>query len=242
MADRRRAYGDDERRYGDVQRQRDRQREVTRESEIRSTTVRHEPRQIRVEDMDRINTRPERGDPGAPRMDPRLQDPRLQDPRLQDPRLQNPRLQDQRLQDPRLADPRQDPRQPTRGGYEIPRNRLDEMDMDDDPYDRYQPTGRGGHVLSPSHREAEQDEYASRQIYDMDPPRNTPSSSYNDFFLSGEGINREVLQIEITKYLGQDATVRTHTMKDVRSLLCFQSRVRKSLHADFCLGPKGLPY
>lgn len=30
----------------------------------------------------------------------------------------------------------------------------------------------------------------------------------NDYFIDGEGINREVLQIEICKYLGAEATSR----------------------------------
>lgn len=38
--------------------------------------------------------------------------------------------------------------------------------------------------------------------------RSTSRPSLNDFFLSGEGINREVLQREIQKYLGPEATSR----------------------------------
>jgi hypothetical protein len=39
----------------------------------------------------------------------------------------------------------------------------------------------------------------------------------NDYFLPGEGISREVITADITRYLGNDALVRPYRMPDVRS-------------------------
>ena len=42
-------------------------------------------------------------------------------------------------------------------------------------------------------------------------------SQYQEYFLPGEGINREVIQYDICRYLGQDATVRPYTHVDGRN-------------------------
>lgn len=47
-----------------------------------------------------------------------------------------------------------------------------------------------------------------------DPGQARPS--YNEYFLPGEGIEREVIQAEICRYLGQDATCRPGKDRDVR--------------------------
>lgn len=71
--------------------------------------------------------------------------------------------------------------------------------------------------MSAKYRDSDRD----RRRGDKDPPRERdreprePSgasggrrSNLNEFFLSGEGINREVLQKEICKYLGPEAYSR----------------------------------
>ena len=45
--------------------------------------------------------------------------------------------------------------------------------------------------------------------------REDPSSRYQDYFLPGEDINREVIQFDICRYLGNDATVRPVQYSDV---------------------------
>jgi len=45
--------------------------------------------------------------------------------------------------------------------------------------------------------------------------REEPSSRYQDYFLPGEDINREVIQYDICRYLGNDATVRPVQYSDV---------------------------
>lgn len=45
--------------------------------------------------------------------------------------------------------------------------------------------------------------------------REEPAARYQDYFLPGEGINREVIQFDICRYLGNDATVRPYTHPDV---------------------------
>lgn len=45
--------------------------------------------------------------------------------------------------------------------------------------------------------------------------REEPSSRYQQYFLPGEDINREVIQYDICRYLGNDATVRPYTYSDV---------------------------
>jgi hypothetical protein len=45
--------------------------------------------------------------------------------------------------------------------------------------------------------------------------REEPSSRYQEYFLPGEDINREVIQYDICRYLGNDATVRPYNHPDV---------------------------
>lgn len=45
--------------------------------------------------------------------------------------------------------------------------------------------------------------------------REEPSSRYQEYFLPGEDINREVIQYDICRYLGNDATVRPVQYSDV---------------------------
>jgi hypothetical protein len=60
-----------------------------------------------------------------------------------------------------------------------------------------------------------QDRY-NRQPIELQPERREePSARYQDYFLPGEGINREVIQYDICRYLGNDATVRPCTHPDV---------------------------
>lgn len=49
---------------------------------------------------------------------------------------------------------------------------------------------------------------SSRPIVVSVPEPGQPRSTYSEYFLPGEGIEREVIQAEICRYLGQDATCR----------------------------------
>lgn len=51
-----------------------------------------------------------------------------------------------------------------------------------------------------------------RDEMDIDPPTSRPSTSY---FLPGEGISREVIQADICRYLGADATCLPARNRDV---------------------------
>jgi hypothetical protein len=59
----------------------------------------------------------------------------------------------------------------------------------------------------------------AREVVESAPPRDFDddyrSNKYNDYFVPGIGIDREVIQHEICRYLGNDATVRPFTNKDV---------------------------
>lgn len=56
-----------------------------------------------------------------------------------------------------------------------------------------------------------------RPIIDPGRSRDEPRPSYNEYFLPGDGIDREVIQSEICRYLGQDATCKPGTHNDVRT-------------------------
>ena len=73
---------------------------------------------------------------------------------------------------------------------------------------------------------------AEREVvdYDMrdndDDYGNRANSKYNDYFVENTGIDREVIQHEICRYLGNDATVRPYTNKDVQHQgSCASSRI-----------------
>lgn len=55
-----------------------------------------------------------------------------------------------------------------------------------------------------------------RPVIDPGRSRDEPRPSYNEYFLPGDGIDREVIQSEICRYLGQDATCKPGTHHDVR--------------------------
>jgi hypothetical protein len=56
-----------------------------------------------------------------------------------------------------------------------------------------------------------------RQAIDLQTERREASSRpFQDYFLPGEDINREVIAVDITRYLGPDATVRPYTHTDGR--------------------------
>jgi hypothetical protein len=46
--------------------------------------------------------------------------------------------------------------------------------------------------------------------------REEPSSRYQEYFLPGEDINREVIQYDLSRYLGSDATARPYQHADGR--------------------------
>lgn len=110
---------------------------------------------------------------------------------------------------------------PRQQDVRIPRNvpatreRDDEM-MYDIPRTQYAPREQ------PARRpyEGEFDEIPAPIRPVIDPSRSSrdePRPNYNEYFLPGDGIDREVIQSEICRYLGQDATCKPGTHGDVRS-------------------------
>lgn len=174
----------------------------------------------------------------APRPDPRLRQPEVNDPSRARLDLRRPDEMDTRMGDTRLAprgeyapnrqDPRMDNRMDNRMDARIePRMDIrqdDRMDMTDDyPYTAQRPPREwitsppGGRPQYPERdrdRERERDDLPRNQIYEIE---TTPNENRTDYFLPGEGINRFVLQNEITKYLGSSAVSRPYTHNDVRS-------------------------
>ncbi|ERF70067.1 hypothetical protein EPUS_00254 [Endocarpon pusillum Z07020] len=149
-------------------------------------------------------TRDTRIDPRAePRMDPSRIDSRI-DPRA-DPRV-DPRADPRLLSrgDPR-ADLRGDPRVDARVDFRPdPREIRDSRDIRDPRGESIIDTRDPRYALSRENRDLRdpRDVYG-RDEMDIDPP---PSGRLTTYFLPGEGISREVIQADICRYLGADAT------------------------------------
>lgn len=122
-------------------------------------------------------------------------------------------------QDPRLA--RTIP--PVRE-RERERDRDQDMDMYDARPTTYAPVRevrdvrevRGGEPRRMAY-EGDFDDLPARIRPVIDPGRSRDEArpNYNEYFLPGEGIDREVIQSEICRYLGQDATCKPGTHDDV---------------------------
>lgn len=115
-------------------------------------------------------------------------------------------------------------RQDTRAVRTVPppRDRDQDRDQDMDMYDvrstQYPPPPvRGAGEARRIPYEGEFDEIPARIRPVIDPgrTRDEPRPNYNEYFLPGEGIDREVIQSEICRYLGQDATCKPGTHNDV---------------------------
>jgi hypothetical protein len=78
-----------------------------------------------------------------------------------------------------------------------------------DQNDRDDPSSRAGYLGDPRDRYRQPINLQSGR-------REEPSSPLNDYFLPGEDINREVIQYDICRYLGNDATVRPYIHRDGR--------------------------
>ena len=152
-------------------------------------------------DRDMRDPRPSREPRGAvdfrdSRIDPRDR-PDSRDPRTD---LRSPR------NDPRdiRPDPRdhRDMREPQPRGYD--------RDMEEPRTLRHRP-------LRDSPPRNGYDERRPERL--VDPVREQRSSSYSNYFLPWDGINREVISTDICRYLGQDALVKPYTHTDVCLLL-----------------------
>ena len=191
--------------------------------------ARVEPRERREREIvdDRMDMRSARGDP-RDRMDP-----------VMDPRIPAARM-DARG-DPR-ADPRANAGarlQPARDQYGVETRARGEPELYKDPRTgqlRYAATGELYQQVARPQRGYDDDDRMdqddipvvrndrrNREVVDAPPrggyaeehydePRGT---KYNDYFVPGTGIDREVIQLEVCRYLGNDATVRPFTNKDV---------------------------
>lgn len=192
----------------------------------------------RPADDDIRNTResPRRA-PGASMMDVDRSSQHVSD--AMDPRDQT-RLQQPPPQQPNTAIPRAgiEPRQMVRPNPMSPRDEED----DDDMFNNGRPSpfnGPPGAIPAqrmpgeiqqvPQMPQTMGPRRPDRDEYD-DPPRgndrNDPSQPellgaagrphYNDYFLPGDGIDREVIQSEICRFLGNDATCKPGTNREVR--------------------------
>ena len=136
-----------------------------------------------------------------------MRERRVPMPREQDRRDRND-LRDQRQMDNREQDrmeytreSRLDQRPPRDNAARPVYGYADQNDRDDSP-------PRGGYMDDSRERH--------RQLIDLQTGRREdPASRYQEYFLPGEEINREVIQYDICRYLGNDATVRPYAHTDV---------------------------
>jgi len=138
-----------------------------------------------------------------------------------DPRMSNriePALSrggmDTRMGDIRMGDIRMDSAMDTQ--MDTRDRRLDNRTMDigmgaQEPvvYREYR-TGQTMREAVPASRTQYDHERATRYTNEYEPPQR-----FIEYFIPGDGINREVIQVEICKFLGPDATVRPGTNAEV---------------------------
>jgi len=113
--------------------------------------------------------------------------------------------------------PRQDPRTVRNvPAPRDPRDREDEMMYDARPSQYAAVREQPGARRTPYEGEFDDIPPSVRPVIDPGRSRDEPRPSYNEYFLPGEGIDREVIQSEICRYLGQDATCKPGAHTDVR--------------------------
>ena len=111
--------------------------------------------------------------------------------------------------------PRQDPRAVR--SVAPPRDRDDEMMYDTRPSQFAAVREPPGVRRTPYEGEFDDIPAPVRPVIDPGRSRDGPRPNYNEYFLPGDGIDREVIQSEICRYLGQDATCKPGTHDDVRT-------------------------
>jgi len=175
-----------------------------------------DPRENRIESTrdnrripdDRMDTRDTRmNDPLDIRSEPRI-----------DSRDRIDMRSDQRTPTSRLMDPRSD-RVPldTRPTEPEGNNVLMQDPRPTDPY--YRNDARPGPPRTTYARDERDYETVPSRNRQMEPPisreRDPLRPEYTEYFCPGDGIEREVIQHEICKYLGRDATLRTGRNSEV---------------------------
>ena len=113
--------------------------------------------------------------------------------------------------------PRQQDARPVR--VMPPRDRDDDMMYDARPAAQYTTIRDQREPARRTPYEGEFDDMPAqvRPVIDPGRSRDEPRPNYNEYFLPGDGIDREVIQSEICRYLGQDATCKPGTHHDVRT-------------------------
>ena len=111
----------------------------------------------------------------------------------------------------------QDPRGAMRT-VQIPRDRDDDM-YDAPPRQYASARDQPGPRTTPYEGEFDDIPASVRPVIDPGRPRGGPRPDYNEYFLPGDGIDREVIQSEICRYLGQDATCKPGAHSDVRLVI-----------------------
>ena len=91
------------------------------------------------------------------------------------------------------------------------RSAPDSMDTGDSRYVSRDQTARN----PPYQRDDREEPGSNRQFIDLERRQREPAAKYNEYFLPGEDINREVIQNDICRYLGQDALVQQWRHNDV---------------------------
>jgi hypothetical protein len=222
-------------RYEDDYQREPRRRADPRDARIETRDDRHG--RDRVQARDRRELVDDRMDTREPRVDPRDRMDTVVDARMPTSRIDPARANDAARLQPRTdrygvetrerappppelyKDPRTGALRDARTGElyeEIPtrargyddrtdRDRMDRDRMDRDDIPPPTSTRRTREVVdhAPPARGYEDDEF------------HRGTTKYNDYFVPGIGIDREVIQHEICRYLGNDATVRPFTNKDV---------------------------
>ena len=126
------------------------------------------------------------------------------------------RGEQQRVANSGVPRQQQDTRAPVRS-VPVTRDRDDEMMTYDARPAQYAPLREPRESARRTPYEGEFDDMppSSRPVIDPGRSRDEPRPNYNEYFLPGDGIDREVIQSEICRYLGQDATCKPGTHHDV---------------------------
>jgi hypothetical protein len=177
-------------------------------------------------------------------MSRRFEDPYERDVRERRPRDPRdlPREQDLRERMDLREQRRQDGREPDRMDY--PRDGRPDLWTTRDPLSRsmYAYADKMERDDVPSRAYMDDARERPRPPIDLQSQRREePPSRYQEYFLPGEDINREVIQYDICRYLGNDATVRPGQYSDVG----FHSPPTGSStlsQADCYSGPSWIPH
>ena len=108
----------------------------------------------------------------------------------------------------------------TQSPYPLPRSRLPVAVQDTSDHGSHASHDRNAFPTQDSSQEALEltwNEPVTRPFFDPGRSQDKPWTSYNEYFLPEDGIDWEVIELKICRYLGQDATVNLGNHIDVRN-------------------------